>query len=514
MKLPIMVIALLVIGISTSVIPLGQLAIPSSEKEAVPMGSVMTPPIYAVEASIDPDLLQIEGKMKVTFTPVDAKQVFFHLYPNAFREVKGKGHEEWRKLLGENPKPGGIDIFDVKVMGKSATANLQGADRTILHIPLAGTTSKRMEVDMSFRLQVPKNNGRMSYDKHAIWLGNWLPILALKDAAGWRLDPYTPIGDPFYSETADYQVKISVPASYSIATTGYENQASVTQFASSNRREYSIKADNVRDFALVVLDDTYKKSVAKQNGTTINTWYQTTDNAFRVQNLHQTAAASLAYYSAQFGAYPYPEYDVVKTGGFFGGMEYPGIAFIERSFFQLKTPYVNALEVVAHETAHQWFYGLVGNDQFHEPWVDESLATYASLAFMNQYEPNISQHVLFRRIASGELAAEYAKAGLTARDAVTDFPDMKSYSQLVYSRGASMLWELREAWGESRVHGVLKQYVSDKQFKNATGPDVMEAFSKAAGVDAQAYFDYWLGGELGKLAQAEVWRRILSEKSE
>ena len=51
--------------------------------------------------------------------------------------------------------------------------------------------------------------------------------------------------------------------------------------------------------------------------------------------------------------------------GGFGGMEYPEL------IFTMPLP-----EVIAHEIAHQWWYGLVGDDQYHDPWLDESFASY------------------------------------------------------------------------------------------------------------------------------------------
>ena len=79
------------------------------------------------------------------------------------------------------------------------------------------------------------------------------------------------------------------------------------------------------------------------------------------------AQTSVSTFSASFGPYPYPELDVV-LGAFpdFGGMEYPTIVFSEVDKW-----------TVAHEVAHQWWYGLVGNDQYAEPWLDESLATWS-----------------------------------------------------------------------------------------------------------------------------------------
>ena len=87
----------------------------------------------------------------------------------------------------------------------------------------------------------------------------------------------------------------------------------------------------------------------------------------QAQRMLAAAQKSVSTFSASFGPYPYPELDVV-LGAFpdFGGMEYPTIVFSEVDKW-----------TVAHEVAHQWWYGLVGNDQYSEPWLDESLATWS-----------------------------------------------------------------------------------------------------------------------------------------
>src|SRR5205085_810999 len=61
------------------------------------------------------------------------------------------------------------------------------------------------------------------------------------------------------------------------------------------------------------------------------------------------------------------------------GMEYPGIVFVEMTpGSAYGRSWAHTAALLAHELAHQWFYGIVGNNQWREPWLDESFATFAS----------------------------------------------------------------------------------------------------------------------------------------
>ncbi|MGC5328780.1 M1 family metallopeptidase [Brevibacillus sp. SYSU BS000544] len=445
---------------------------------------------YAANVQIDPDKHAVTGTLSARFPVKDQQKAYFHLYSNAFVERPELSTPNWLYILGENRIEGKMTIHDVRVKEKPVPFKV---NQTILEVPFDKPVAQgeAVTVSMNFTLQVPKNDGRLSYDDHAIWLGNWLPILAVNESAGWRLDPYLPIGDPFYSEVADYDVQIRVPHQYQIATTGLESLAVVTETRPKGFKFYDIQALNVRDFAVVAMDDSYRSITAKVGETLVNTWYRVDDQMDAVMRVHDVAKKSLQYYSKSFGVYPYQEYDVVRTGGFFGGMEYPSIVFIQDKYFETPGGYGDA--VVAHETAHQWFYGVVGNDEIKEAWVDESLTDYATMVFLQQYDKKSANEYIKRRVTRGNMAASlYAEQKISAWQSVDQFPNWPSYSDLVYSRGGAMLWNLRQTWGEERVNEALRYYYTTHQYKNATGKDVVDAFTKVAGESANPYFDYWL----------------------
>lgn len=460
---------------------------------------------YTAELQIDPKSHRVTGKLTVRFIPKD-NQVYFHLYPNTFQKSADLGTGSWERVLGKQREPGGMEIANVRVNGQDVPVRYLGATQTILQVPIGSHVNRapaHTEVEMGFQLQVPYNKGRLSYNDHAMWLGNWLPIMAVKEPGGWRLDPYTAIGDPFYSETANYHLRVMLPDNYQLATSGVESVALVTQTRPQQQTIYEIDAWNVRDFALVVMDDTYDKLTSTVEGTVVHLWSQGGDDPQAVSSMHEAAEGALRYFSEQFGPYPYKEYDVVKTGGFFGGMEYPGIVFIQDSLFERADPIGEA--VVVHETAHQWFYGLVGNDEVREAWLDESLSDYATLAYLaDSNRPTANLYIRMRMAQSLEAEA-YADKGLGVWQSVEQFPDWDSYVRLVYARGGAMFWHLKQEWGQERVHRILRQYVSRHQYGQAKGQQLVDQLSEEAGADASPFIDYWLHMKLDQQEQAEAW---------
>ena len=90
----------------------------------------------------------------------------------------------------------------------------------------------------------------------------------------------------------------------------------------------------------------------------------------------KAATDSLSKFEEMFCDYPYSSYTVVQTEFLQGGMEYPTLSFISDKLNE--SLYIDA---VIHETAHQWWYGIVGNNEVDNAWLDEALAEYSTTLF-------------------------------------------------------------------------------------------------------------------------------------
>ncbi|MFD2368622.1 M1 family metallopeptidase [Brevibacillus sp. GCM10020057] len=478
------------------------LAIPAAADEQKQPLSRET--LYKADVRIDPQKRQVAGSVEIRFWPKDAERAYVHLYPLAFTEE----HKSvlWDELLGKDVEPGTYDNTRIAVEGKQAAAKRIG---DVIEVPLAQTEgmpageTEPVRLQLDFSMTLPRNDGRMSYDDHAMWLGNWLPILAVRDQQGWHLDPYEPIGDPFFSETANYEVNVTLPDSYQLASTATDH-AAIVDSTVHGQKTYRLQAGNVRDFALVVMDATYHVLETKAGNTVVRTWYREKDSLDQAKGNHLAAVQSLRYFGSQFGTYPYTEYDVVRTGGSINGMEYPSIVFLDGRHFQPGGGSYGVVTTV-HETAHQWFYSLVGNNQVDDAWLDEGFAEYATLAFLAESYPDLAESRVLLRQKRGMDTQEYVQEHLRPWQALHAFPDNQSYSDLVYSRTSAMLWALREAWGEERLHDALRQYVSTNRYGIASGSAWKALLADTAGEDAGAFLDYWINLDVTKKEEAAAW---------
>jgi aminopeptidase N len=163
----------------------------------------------------------------------------------------------------------------------------------------------------------------------------------------------------------------------------------------------------------------------------------------------------------------------VAEADFLDGMEYDGLYFLSRGFFDLydDTPFGYLTIIAAHETAHQWWYGLVGSDQAYEPWLDEAMCTFSERLFYEHVYPDLQlsgQPVLdwwqYYRI-------DYYHPTGRVNASIYDYDGFRPYRDAVYLRGAELLQALRQQVGDEAFFAFLQDYVAQKAHQTATAAD-------------------------------------------
>jgi hypothetical protein len=294
---------------------------------------------------VNPAANSVSGSVDVQFTPdLPTDRLVFRLWANGPRPAAAGAKESVTSVqIGAHP------------------AQLQQPDPTTVVVPLSPGLSAGQTVGASvaFSLSLPRPvDDRISRRGDAVRLGSFFPILSWEPGAGWQTEAaVSGFAEASTTPTADFTASIGVPAGFDVLATGVPD--------GSGRWH----ADAVRDFAVSVGHFRTASAAAVSGAVKV------TVGVDRSLPASEDPAAYLARivdalndYSARFGPYPWPVYTVAVEPALKGGIEYPTHVMQGPGTVGRTTP---------HEAAHQWFYSLVGDDQYRDPWLDEGLASWA-----------------------------------------------------------------------------------------------------------------------------------------
>jgi hypothetical protein len=306
-------------------------------------------PHYALSVRVLSSLRAVTGALTATFTASPDKgtdRLVFRLWPNGPRYAQAGAH-----------------LSVSRVREGSHALPVSYPDRTTLVIARPVAAAQRVVVSMDWRLTLPRETGlRIKGGGHSVRLGSFFPLFAW-DGNDWALDPPTrlPSAEAWATPTADFDVRVTQPSRLRALASGRQ----------VGRGRWRARA--VRDFTLAVGNFSIVRGTAHVPAAVhVTVGIEPSAGATPARVFLRRAITSLERYSALYGPYPWSTYTVAAMAdltGLTGGLEYPTLVY------QPATS-----ENVPHETAHQWFYSLVGNNQAHDPWLDEGLATWAEAA--------------------------------------------------------------------------------------------------------------------------------------
>jgi len=446
---------------------------------------------YDIEVDLDYEGKSYRAKQSIRYVNHRAdvlEELYFHLYPNAFKSIDSLPILFKDSIDTSTFDEGYIEILTIKGDNGELAYELLGEDDTILKISLDKPLAEGqvLDIHMEYVGKLPSPMDRFGYGDRVINLGNWYPILCVHDENGWNTDPYYDIGDPFYSDIANYRVKVITDEDVVIASSGNILWEEIVD----GKKTYEIEGKLIRDFALVASKD-FKIAEDQVDGTVIKLYYlehipDMVDNSLRYSK------RSLKLFNKLFGQYPYGYYSVVMTE-FPSGMEYPGIVFISHDYF--KNAQADLLEqVIVHETAHQWWYGLVGSNQIREAWLDEALASYSETIYYREvYSKEKAKEYFDYNV---KLGYEYGKNFLLEGDRVLrplgEFKGWEDYSILVYLKGALFIDDIRENYGIEALYDILNSYFEEYKFRIATTEDFIRVCEEVTGSSFDYLVEKWL----------------------
>jgi hypothetical protein len=430
---------------------------------------------YRIDLVVSDDLSRIDGVMSLRYvntgsSALDALQFF--LFPNL--------------------TPGGMRIESCSVDGKpSAPASaMRGAKaRVALSHPLEPGAA--VEVVARYSVQVPTDPkgeyGGFARTDSTLAMAWCYPLVLDPDA--WLNGYPAPYADYLVKEPSAYTATLSFPERFALAGPCAEMDRSTRD----GRTRVTLRHAPARDF-FAALGSAWTVADAETGGTRVRSFAPAGREA-AARFAADQAALALECFKKRFGPYPFGTFTVAAVPLASYGLEFPGIIAVTDRIYDLAgevngIPNQALLEgTVAHETAHQWFYGMVGNDQVHEPWVDESLAQYATW--------------LYFRDRRGAARAEGYYASFQERWSRVDRREIpiglavdeysaKEYGAIVYGRGPLFLETLSNLVGERTFDAILREWVRRYTGRTATGADFQRLASEVSGRDLSDIFNRWV----------------------
>jgi transcriptional regulator with XRE-family HTH domain len=386
---------------------------------------------------------KLEVQERIDYTNVTSEtllNLILNVYPNCSKGTFKLGDVKVDMGNGELVQP---EVFPLDVPLR-------------VQLPRELLPNKHLALYLEFSLNLPKispnaefSKAGLGYSKRSVSLGNWYPVLApYRESKGWygedkgwyQLSCFE-IGDPYVTEVADYHVTITATQGVVIAGTGQETHQ-------GNRWEY--EAEQARSFAFAA-SDVYQVASGEVGGIEVHSYYFPTNQDSGEAAL-QTAVQAMELFTELYGPYRYADYRLAETE-FAGGMEFSGVTFLGSAFYDeydgtARTPLI---PLAAHEVSHQWFYGIVGNDQVTEPWLDEAIAEYSAYLYYERYLPNAGNwwwtYAVDQWAPTGKIDSY-----------IFEFRSNRDYVDAVYRRGAQFIRDLRETMGDPAFFAFLKEY--------------------------------------------------------
>jgi hypothetical protein len=421
--------------------------------------------------------LPLEGVVHVDYTNTEEtslSRIVFWLYPN----LSGYG--------------GQMSVQQVLIDGHvNQPAPILGGENSVLQIPLTEPLlpGDSVNIKIVYQAIIPADTqigyNIFSYSDQTLALAGFYPAITVYDQYGWNTEIPPPYGDATYHDIALYEVKLTVPAEMIVAASG---SLLDTVSQPDDMKTLTYVSGPMRDFYIVMRDD-FEVVSDTVDGVVVNSYYP--------PGMAKGGKLALGYavdavdlFDEIFGPYPYRELDIVATPTRAGGVEYPGIIVAAQSLYE--NPDYILEHVIGHEVAHQWWYGLVGNNQITEPWLDESLTNYSTLLYWQETSGEKNTEKILQQF----FITPYETTKSAGRDrpvagAVSTFTE-DDYGTIVYGKGPLFFHALHEKMGDEIFYEVMQNYYFEYKYKIVHADDLLNTIEQTYGEDIIPIYETWI----------------------
>jgi aminopeptidase N len=416
--------------------------------------------------------------------------LWFHLYWNAFKnDTTQMMSPPEHGIDGKKSTPshwGAIDIDRVLCDGvevKMEPKEDGTVARILLPQPLAANRS--IKCDINWHAQMPEVIARAGYAGDFHMVTQWFPKIGVWTGREWKCHTYC-ANCEFFADYGVYDVDITVPDKYIVGATGV--LAKSEQHGGERTDFYH--AEDVHDFAWAA-SPAFRERIEKMDARPglapieVRLLYQPQHEWFAGEHM-KLLRATLRDYGDWFGEYPYSTLTAIDSPDDTDiSMEYPTFIGVESPSSRVTIRSEYTKYVTIHELGHNWFYGLLANNENEEPLLDEGLNQYASDVVLERETgaamiPGTSQ-AMDEREGYVMGAAEW---GGFAKPAWAHSSHWH-YESATYAETATFLYSLERAYGRERLMKALGVYARRYRFRHPTTLGFIATLSEALGVDVQ-----------------------------
>jgi len=488
---------------------------------------------YTITARLDPAARTITGTAVITWrnlTTKPAADLQFHLYWNAWKNTQSTFMRE-RAFGSTGLGPavddgqrakedwGRIDLTSIAVSSAGAAStdltsskrhiapdDDNAGDETVLSVPLprvveAGATAT---ITVAWEAHVPRTFDRTGAIGNFFFIAQWFPKLGVLQDEGWNCHQFH-AGTEFFSDYGVYDVSLTVPAGWPVGATGVQRERRENPDGTTTHRYYQ---EDVHDFAWTTSPDYIERTARFEHST-----LPAVDMRLLLQPEHADQAdrhfdatrTTLKYYGEWYGAYPYGHITIIDPAfqSAAGGMEYPTL-FTAGTRWLAPAGVTTPEGVTIHEAGHQFWYGIVGNNEFEHAWMDEGLNTFSTArAVAHAYDPSylamryfggfipwVFRDVVISRETDGNRLAGYRR---NARSDAQSTPTFRYFptsgGSITYNKTALWLNTLERWLGWPTVQRIMATFFERWKFRHPRPEDFFDTASEVAGRDLTGFFD-------------------------
>jgi hypothetical protein len=479
---------------------------------------------YDIKATLDTTTKTLTGSLQLRYTnnsPDTLRYIWMQVEQNAFRNNSlnslvfpadsrfgARGHE------------GGdvITRFDQLGRGGRRTPLTTRPNETVMKVDLAEPLAPRQTatLDVAWHFLVPEHGAdRMGREGMLYELAQWYPrVNVYDDIRGWNTEPYLGQGE-FYLEYGDYTVELTVPAGYTVASTGTlvnptavltptviarlaraaksatpvniitldEIRSGAAHLTTAGTKTWRFAAKNVRDVAWAATPE-YLWDASSYEGILAMAYYRPSAIDPWKDAADQTRM-SLEEYSTRWFRYPWPQMSAVE--GPISGMEYPMIVMEAHS----EDKY-DLYNVVTHEIGHNWFPMIVGSNERVYMWQDEGFNTFINTFSEGRRYPEKGD-VMARMLGERQAVEGAMKVGVDVPvDVGPDRVNPRLLGLSQYTKPSVGLALLRnEILGPAAFDDAFRTYIQRWAYKHPTPTDFYRTMEDAGGRRLDWFWREW-----------------------